>query len=305
MVGSTRAIRILRLLRLAKLLRLARIGRLLDKYCEDLREFYQAMAVFRAVCLTIAMAHWTACAWHFLAVQAVENCIAPSTEGCTSWFQTSLLPDLGSDTDSLRDRYYTSLYWSATTLTTVGYGDVTPTTNSEMMFAVFIEVLGTCTFAYTAGTLSSVIMESKLDPKIQEYNEKMPKIKEYLRSHRVPRPERIRIRAHFDRVFHEHKAIDERKVLELMPGGLKGAMARNVVKTIYGDTYKLLATSKLFFSLTEIALVDLIVRLEPRRFSGPCKTFPDGEEIIRQGRSCVDIYIITSGCCRSIARADP
>lgn len=174
-----------------------------------------------------------------------------------------------------------------------------------MMFAVFIEVLGTCTFAYTAGTLSSVIMESKLDPKIQEYNEKMPKIKEYLRSHRVPRSERVRIRAHFDRVFHEHKAVDERNVLELMPGGLKGAMARNVVKTIYGDTYQLLATSKLFFSLTEIALVDLIVRLEPLRFRGPCRDYPDGEEIIRQGRSCADIYIITSGCCRSIARADP
>jgi hypothetical protein len=68
------------------------------------------------------------------------------------------------------------------------------------------QVLGTCTVAYTAGTLSSVIMDSKLDPKVQEYNEKMPRITEYLRMNRVPRWKRIEIREHFDRVFHAVRA---------------------------------------------------------------------------------------------------
>jgi hypothetical protein len=38
--NDIRMVRILRLLRLAKLLRLARLGRWLEKYAEDLREFY-------------------------------------------------------------------------------------------------------------------------------------------------------------------------------------------------------------------------------------------------------------------------
>eukprot|EP01043_Picozoa_sp_COSAG02_P077724 COSAG02_NODE_17160_length_1024_cov_1.265946_2_plen_197_part_01 len=125
--SSARAVRVVRLLRLAKLLRLARIGRMAERHCEDLRDLYQGMSVLRAICTTVLMAHWTACFWHSFGVDGFETCTPASTEGC-SWFEKSTLKQLGSEDDRLWDRYCTSLYWSATTLTTVGYGDVTPVT---------------------------------------------------------------------------------------------------------------------------------------------------------------------------------
>ena len=47
----------------------------------------------------------------------------------------------------------------------------------------------------------------------------MTGITEYLKMKRVPYNRRLEIRAHFDRVFHDHKAVEEKDVLNMMPGG--------------------------------------------------------------------------------------
>lgn len=45
------------------------------------------------------------------------------------------------------EQYLVSFYWSLTTLTTVGYGDVTPVTDAERKYAVFALFAGALVFA--------------------------------------------------------------------------------------------------------------------------------------------------------------
>ncbi len=54
-------------------------------------------------------------------------------------------------------RYLTSLYWSVVTMATVGYGDVTASTNIEYAFVTVIAVLGTLMAAGVMGFISSQI----------------------------------------------------------------------------------------------------------------------------------------------------
>jgi hypothetical protein len=54
-------------------------------------------------------------------------------------------------------RYLTSLYWSVVTMATVGYGDVTASTNIECAFITVIAVLGTLLAAGVMGFISSQI----------------------------------------------------------------------------------------------------------------------------------------------------
>lgn len=42
--------------------------------------------------------------------------------------------------------YNKALYWSTATLTTVGYGDITPQTNSARLFTIFVMLCGVTTF---------------------------------------------------------------------------------------------------------------------------------------------------------------
>jgi len=45
-------------------------------------------------------------------------------------------------------KYITSIYWAFTTMTTVGYGDISPTNNDEMVFGIFGILIGGTVFGF-------------------------------------------------------------------------------------------------------------------------------------------------------------
>ena len=50
-----------------------------------------------------------------------------------------------------------ALYLTIVTISTVGYGDISGTTNSEMIFCCFMMLMGVCSFSYANGSLASII----------------------------------------------------------------------------------------------------------------------------------------------------
>ena len=53
--------------------------------------------------------------------------------------------------------YLMAFYFAATTVTTVGYGDITASNELEQFFATVMLFIGVIVYAYSAGSLSSVI----------------------------------------------------------------------------------------------------------------------------------------------------
>ena len=125
------------LLKTARLLRLVRVARKLDRYSE-----YGAAVLFLLMCTFVLIAHWLACIWY--AIGFVER---PYTE--TGWLD-NLAEQLGktyNDSDStsgpsVKDKYVTALYFTLSSLTSVGFGNVSPNTNSEKIFSICVMVIG-------------------------------------------------------------------------------------------------------------------------------------------------------------------
>ncbi|CAI9584804.1 unnamed protein product, partial [Staurois parvus] len=127
------------LLKTARLLRLVRVARKLDRYSE-----YGAAVLMLLMCIFALIAHWLACIWY-----AIGNVERPYLIHKISW-----LDALGdqikkpynysdpSSGPSIKDKYVTALYFTFSSLTSVGFGNVSPNTNSEKIFSICVMLIG-------------------------------------------------------------------------------------------------------------------------------------------------------------------
>jgi len=70
-----------------------------------------------------------------------------------------------------------SLYWAFTTMSTVGYGDITGGTMFEMTISIVLMIFGVCFFSFTIGSLASIF--NRIDSKEAVLNNKMAIIDEF------------------------------------------------------------------------------------------------------------------------------
>lgn len=59
---------------------------------------------------------------------------------------------------SLWIRYVTAMYWSITTLTTVGYGDLHPVNTGEMIFDIFYMLFNLGLTSYLIGNMTNLVV---------------------------------------------------------------------------------------------------------------------------------------------------
>uniref|UniRef100_A0A915I0L0 Ion transport domain-containing protein n=1 Tax=Romanomermis culicivorax TaxID=13658 RepID=A0A915I0L0_ROMCU len=124
------------LLKTARLLRLVRVVRKLDRYSE-----YGAAVLLLLMATFALIAHWLACIWY--AIGATELTVHNYT-----WLHQ--LADAveapydknGRYGPELSSKYITSLYFTLSVITSVGFGNVAPTTDAEKIFSICIMMAG-------------------------------------------------------------------------------------------------------------------------------------------------------------------
>ena len=143
----------MRILRFAKFLKLLRLLRALKlkKIFGKLEDYYQLSLTINAVLacvrlgfLMIVIAHWFACIWHMIATY--ESLNDPK-----NWLRYFDISD-----EEWQIRYVYSIYWAITTMVTVGYGDLTPTTPMEKAYAIFCMLLACGIFGYIMNRIGSI-----------------------------------------------------------------------------------------------------------------------------------------------------
>ena len=98
---------------------------------------------------------------------------------------------MGYENDTHADLYISSFYWAVTTLTTVGYGDITARTTYERFLAMIWMTFSMVFLSFTIGNLASMIGG---DQQAMILNEKLVTIDEFCNEAKLPREIKFRLK---------------------------------------------------------------------------------------------------------------
>lgn len=86
----------------------------------------------------------------FIVLTFVGNSVIGLSAGLFFYFESGVNPKLR--------HYIDALWWSFSTATTTGYGDITPVTTEGKVLGIFLMLMGTALFAMYTGLFAEIIL---------------------------------------------------------------------------------------------------------------------------------------------------
>jgi len=157
---------------------------------------------------TFLFSHWCACMW--VRVHGIE-------------------PGLSNV-----DNYVQALYYTVSTITSVGYGDIVPHGNIEMLFNIVLQFSGVALVALLVGSIVGVF--TKKNPAEQRFIENMEKLRALIHYQEISKDLEHRIGDYFTYELKQKLGYDESELMEALPFGLRNELQlefkKNVIKDI-------------------------------------------------------------------------
>ncbi|XP_049919058.1 potassium voltage-gated channel subfamily H member 7 isoform X2 [Epinephelus moara] len=271
--GSDETTTLIGLLKTARLLRLVRVARKLDRYSE-----YGAAVLMLLMCIFALIAHWLACIWY-----AIGNVEKPYLEHKIGWLD-NLGVSIGkkynysdpSSGPSIKDKYVTALYFTFSSLTSVGFGNVSPNTNSEKIFSICVMLIGSLMYASIFGNVSAIIQ--RLYSGTARYHLQMLRVKEFIRFHQIPNPLRQRLEEYFQHAWTYTNGID-------MNMGFPECLQADICLHLNKN---LLQGCKAFRGATKGCLRALAMRFKTTHA-------PPGDTLVHSGDVLTALYFVSRG----------
>ena len=248
-------LRFLRMARFMKLIRLLKAAKIFKVMEEELDLNMSMLKLFKLIFIVVFLGHILACGVFMInKVQDNDNFgmfRLPTWYGC--WNYTTqeyvtiypldwgpspgdVIPEWPTIDDCNAENsgtwrykktsgelYVWVLYWTITTMTTIGYGDFSPLTATEAIITIFVEVLGASIFGYMIGNIASVIAD--FDQFGAEQKQRLDQIKSYLAYKKVPKTVAKQVRKYYGH-FYEKKGVDPQD-WSTLPPRMKIALVRH------------------------------------------------------------------------------
>ena len=249
--------KVLRFFRLARLFKLFGSSKTLNRARKLSFVNPSIMRLFILVFWILIVGHLVACGWIFIG-------------GVGTYSSTYT---------SNADVYLEAFYWTITTLTTIGYGDITPSTPVQFIYVIFVMLLGAAIYGFIIGNIANII--ANIDVAKSQFREKMENIDTFLKYRDIPGDLQKRIHDYYDYLWDSRRGYEESKLLEDLPTSLKTQVAfflnRDIIEKV-----------PLFKNASKEFVRDIILNLKP-------VIYTPGDSVVTFGEIGYEMYFISRG----------
>ncbi|XP_061086074.1 potassium voltage-gated channel subfamily H member 1-like isoform X3 [Conger conger] len=226
-------------LKVVRLLRLGRVARKLDHYLE-----YGAAVLVLLVCVFGLAAHWLACIWYSIGDYEIID------EEANAVRMDSWLYLLGEATGSpyrfnasgsgrweggprKESVYITSLYFTMTSLTSIGFGNIAPTSDGEKIFAVAMMMIGSLLYATIFGNVTTIFQQMYANT--NRYHEMLNSVRDFLKLYQVPSGLSERVMDYIVSTWSMTRGIDTEKVLQICPKDMRADICVHLNRKVFKE----------------------------------------------------------------------
>uniref|UniRef100_A0A3Q2PK17 Potassium voltage-gated channel subfamily H member 8 n=1 Tax=Fundulus heteroclitus TaxID=8078 RepID=A0A3Q2PK17_FUNHE len=272
---------VVHLLKTVRLLRLLRLLQKMDRYSQ-----HSTVVLTLLMSMFALLAHWMACIWYIIGKMEME---ANAYNWDIGW-----LHELGKRLESpyggmvevnatgsgpsIRSVYIASLYFTLSSLTSVGFGNVSANTDAEKIFSVCIMLIGALMHALVFGNVTAIIQ--RMYSRWSQYHTRTKDLKDFIRVHHLPQSLKQRMLEYFQTTWSVNNGIDCNELLKDFPDELRSDITMHLNKEIL--------ELSLFASASRGCLRSLSLHIKTS-FCTP------GEYLLRQGDALQAIFFVCSG----------
>uniref|UniRef100_F7FU97 Potassium voltage-gated channel subfamily H member 1 n=1 Tax=Monodelphis domestica TaxID=13616 RepID=F7FU97_MONDO len=226
-------------LKVVRLLRLGRVARKLDHYIE-----YGAAVLVLLVCVFGLAAHWMACIWYSIGDYEIFDEDTKMIRN-NSWLY-QLAMDAGTPYQfnvsglgkweggpSKNSVYISSLYFTMTSLTSVGFGNIAPSTDIEKIFAVAIMMIGSLLYATIFGNVTTIFQQMYANT--NRYHEMLNSVRDFLKLYQVPKGLSERVMDYIVSTWSMSRGIDTEKVLQICPKDMRADICVHLNRKVFKE----------------------------------------------------------------------
>ncbi|XP_065145102.1 voltage-gated delayed rectifier potassium channel KCNH8 [Paramisgurnus dabryanus] len=275
---------VVHLLKTVRLLRLLRLLQKMDRYSQ-----HSTVVLTLLMSMFALLAHWMACIWYIIGKKEVEGNadswdigwlheLGKRLESPYEGMSASPVNGTASSGPSLRSIYIAALYFTLSSLTSVGFGNVSANTDAEKIFSICTMLIGALMHALVFGNVTAIIQ--RMYSRWSSYHTRTKDLKDFIRVHHLPQSLKQRMLEYFQTTWSVNNGIDSNELLKDFPDEMRSDIAMHLNKEIL--------ELSVFSSLSRGCLRSLSLHIKTT-FCAP------GEYLLRQGDALQALFFVCSG----------
>ncbi|KAL5716030.1 hypothetical protein ACHQM5_017770 [Ranunculus cassubicifolius] len=263
----------LKAINMLRLWRLRRVSSLFARLEKDIRFNYFWTRCTKLISVTLFAVHCAGC-FNYLIADRYPN---PEK----TWIG-AVYPNFKEE--SLWDRYVTAIYWSITTLSTTGYGDLHAENPREMLFAIFFMLFNLGLTAYLIGNMTNLVVHGT--SRTRNFRDAVRAASEFSARNHLPAYIQDQMLSHICLKF-KTEGLKQQQALNGLPKAIRASIAHHLF-------FPIVQSVQLFQGVSSNFLFQLVSEME-------AEYFPPKEDVILQNEAPTDLYILVSGAVELIA----